>query len=106
GKRDLRGERDLFTMPAVAEGLKLTDRQKKKLAGIVAERQKGLLPLFTAAGEAKDVLDAVKKHNADTYKQLLAALTNDQVAALDVLFGKPFEGRVRIAAFLPFALPE
>jgi hypothetical protein len=104
-RRDLRRERDVFTLPVVAEGLKLTEAQKKQLARIVDERQKGLLPLFTGKGEAKDVLAAVQKYNADTYKQLLAALTKEQATALDGLFGKPLEGQVRITAFLPVSTP-
>ncbi len=100
-KRNLGRERDVFTLPAVAEGLKLSDDQKKKLAAIVEGRQKGLLPLFVAEGEAKDLLDAVKKYNADTHKQALAVLTAEQKTALDGLFGKTFEGQVQVSSFLP-----
>jgi hypothetical protein len=102
----LRGERDVFTQPAVADALKLTEAQKKQLTGIVAERQKGLLPLFTAPGEAKDALAAVKKYNAETYKRQLAVLTKEQVTALDGLFGKPLEGPVQITAFLPLVVSK
>jgi hypothetical protein len=100
-KRGLRGERDIFTIPAIAEGLKLTDGQKKKLAEIVEKRQKGLLPIFTGDGEAKDILAAVQKHNDETQKLLLAELSAEQKKALDTLFGKPFAGLVQTRAFLP-----
>src|SRR5262249_37027113 len=86
-KRNLRGNRDLFTLPSVIEGLKLTDAQKEKLAAIVEGRQKGLLPVFITDGEAKDVLDAVKKYNDDTYKLLLAELSAEQKKTLGGLFG-------------------
>ncbi|MBY0230657.1 MAG: hypothetical protein K2W96_15330, partial [Gemmataceae bacterium] len=100
-KRGLPRERDLFTLPGVVAGLKLSDDQRKKLAAIVEERQKGLLALFLAEGEAKDRLDAVKKYNAGTYERLLAELSAEQRAALDGLFGKPFAGEVRLAPHLP-----
>jgi hypothetical protein len=100
-KARLRGERDVFTLPGVARGLKLSDAQKAKLASIVEERQKGLLPLFLEDKEARNVLESVKKHNGDTYKLLLAELTAEQKSALDGLFGKPFGPVVSVRDFLP-----
>src|SRR5262249_22918904 len=102
-KRNLAGERYVFTMAGVAEALKLSDEQKKKLADIVKNRQKGLLPIFSGDGEAKDILAAVKKHNDETYRSLLAELSGEQKKALSGLFGKPFDGEVQIRAFLPFS---
>jgi hypothetical protein len=88
----------LLSSASVAEKVKPTDEQRKKIRQAFLKRREEMLSLFVADGDAPTIRRKAKAFQTVTKKQLEAILDEKQRETLMGLVGEPFTGRVRIVS--------